>query len=58
MQRRDWMRRNAIRMSMLALMFLPILMGGDSDCDSDSGDTVEIVALIVDAVLAIVFAFA
>lgn len=51
------MRHNAIRMTMLALMFLPILMGGDSDCDSD-GDTVEIVALIVDAVLAIVFAFA
>ncbi len=56
--KRDWMRRNAVRMSVLALMFLPILMGGDSDCDSSSGETVEIVALIVDAVLAIVFAFA
>lgn len=58
MQRRDWMRRNAIRMSVLALMFLPILMGGDSDCDSDSGDTYELVALIIDGVLAIIYAFA
>jgi len=52
------MRRNAIRMSVLALMFLPILMGGDSDCDSDSGDTYELVALIIDGVLAIIYAFA
>jgi len=59
MQRRNWMRRNAIRMSALALMFLPILMGGNSDCESsNSSDTLQIVSLIVDAVLAIVFAFA
>lgn len=59
MKRRDWMRRNAIRMSVLALMFLPILMGGDSDCDDmSSGDTYELVALIIDGVLAIIYAFA
>ncbi len=40
-------------------MFLPILMGGDSDCDDmSSGDTYELVALIIDGVLAIIYAFA
>ena len=52
-----WYQRQAFRLSMLAVMFLPILMGGDSDCESD-GDTVEIVYIIVDAILAIVYAFA
>ena len=58
MQRRNWMRRNAIRMSVLALMFAPLLMGGNSDCNSsNSSDTVQIVTTIVEAVLAIVFLF-
>lgn len=58
MQRRDRFRRNAIRVTMLTLMFLPILMGGNSDCDSSSSDTYEIVSLIFDVVLAIIYAFA
>jgi hypothetical protein len=55
-QRRERFRRNAIRMTVLALMFLPILMGGDSDCEDDwsSGDTFSLVELIIDGILAII----
>lgn len=45
-------------MTILALMFLPLFMGGDSDCDDWSGDdTFSLVALIIDGILAIIYAF-
>jgi len=50
--KRDWIRRNALRMTMLALMCLPFLMG--SDCDDNGGsDAFSIVAIVFDVVLTI-----
>ena len=55
--RRDWIRRNGVRMSLLAMMCMPFLMGADCD-DTSSSEVVDIVAIAVDAILTIIFLFA
>ena len=58
MNKKYWLRRNVTRMAILALMFVPLMMGADCDEDFSSNDVVSIVGIAVDAILAIIFAFA
>jgi len=58
--KKHWLRRSGIRMGILGLMFVPLMMG--ADCNNGDGlsgnDIVNIVGIAVDAILAIIFAFA